>query len=667
MRASSFLAAAVLAAACAPRDELSAARSTLVVPAEMDFGSVYLGGAGELSLSLHASGTAPVRVQELRTSTAEITATPASALEIAAGDTAAVTLRWQPAALGELSAASLSITAATPEPLSLIVTLRGVALEIPACDDGDPCTADHFDLTARACAATPANDGDDCDDHSLCTDHDVCVSGDCIGTARNCSDALACSRDLCDDALGCTHPVDTSLCDDENPCTREWCGDDGACRSTPLGDGTPCGLVTCSGVPLCQSGSCLVLPAEGLPCSDGNDCTINDVCTSGACAGEGQPCATDVAAQIAPMLDELCVLLVDNRVLCAHVDYANDAIVFQAIPLGDGIVRRIAGGGRHACALLADDTVRCWGINTFGQLGLGDDLSRLPADAPPEGLEAAHLAPEPVLDIALGSNSTCALFATGAMKCWGLNATGQLGLGDTANRGDAPGEMESLPYIELAAPVQQIAASNNHTCALLTDSTMQCWGRNATGELGVGTTRVYGDEPGEMGTVLPRAGLNQSFIPTAIQAGSDSYGTGGTYNSTLALSSEGRIKWWGEANYRGGSEAYGDTTGELAGMATFNTRRPAIQITLRRTIGCALYDDRSIQCWGLDCPFCGPHAETYEPRGLYGGPSMDIGANFDVASIAMGGSFGCALSEAREVRCWGYRWERYKTTSMPFP
>jgi alpha-tubulin suppressor-like RCC1 family protein len=91
----------------------------------------------------------------------------------------------------------------------------------------------------------------------------------------------------------------------------------------------------------------------------------------------------------------------------------------------------IASGLLHSCALLADGTVRCWGLNTVGQLGNDQE-----ATAPPYG------SPTPVqvvgisnaVGLAAGGHATCALLADGRARCWGSNATGQLGLADPTTR-----------------------------------------------------------------------------------------------------------------------------------------------------------------------------------------------------------------------------------------
>lgn len=116
--------------------------------------------------------------------------------------------------------------------------------------------------------------------------------------------------------------------------------------------------------------------------------------------------------------------------------------------------RSISAGGSRSCALLEGGLVDCWGSNTLGQLGLGDGRDR--GDDPGEmgdNLRPVNLGTgRTATAIAAGGEHTCALLADGAVKCWGLNLDGRLGLGDTQGRGGNPGEMgENLPTVDLVS------------------------------------------------------------------------------------------------------------------------------------------------------------------------------------------------------------------------
>jgi alpha-tubulin suppressor-like RCC1 family protein len=177
-----------------------------------------------------------------------------------------------------------------------------------------------------------------------------------------------------------------------------------------------------------------------------------------------------------------------------------------AVDLGTGRhAVSVAAGGWHTCALLDDGSLKCWGYNDFGQLGLGDVNNR--GNSSDEMGDAL-----PVIDLGgsadrvlAGNDHTCAQLDTGAIKCWGANEGGQLGLGDTNNRGDSPGEMgNALPEVYLGeVEVVELTVGSYHNCAVLSDESIKCWGVNGQGALGLGDEEARGDDLADMGEALP--------------------------------------------------------------------------------------------------------------------------------------------------------------------
>src|SRR3569623_1101895 len=106
------------------------------------------------------------------------------------------------------------------------------------------------------------------------------------------------------------------------------------------------------------------------------------------------------------------------------------------------------------------------------------------------------------LQFAAGFHHTCALLDTHQVKCWGANSYGQLGLGDTATRGDEAGEMgDALPVVNLGTgrTAISIAARGAHSCALLDNGKVKCWGEDSGALNGLRDTDTRGDAPGVMG------------------------------------------------------------------------------------------------------------------------------------------------------------------------
>jgi alpha-tubulin suppressor-like RCC1 family protein len=120
-----------------------------------------------------------------------------------------------------------------------------------------------------------------------------------------------------------------------------------------------------------------------------------------------------------------------------------------------------SGGVSHACAILEGSSLKCWGLNGNGQLGLGDTLNRgkdsgemgnlLPSVDLGTGRTASQVAVG-------GAAQTCVIMDNAQVKCWGLNTNGQLGLGDKTQRGSAVGQMgNSLPQVLTILPYPVIA------------------------------------------------------------------------------------------------------------------------------------------------------------------------------------------------------------------
>lgn len=316
-----------------------------------------------------------------------------------------------------------------------------------------------------------------------------------------------------------------------------------------------------------------------------------------------------------------CALLDDGVVKCFGDGRSGrlgngvgDPVGRSAASMGDGLpavslgtgrrATAIATGAAHTCALLDDGTVKCWGANDEGQLGLGDTDAR--GDAPGEmgdvlstvdlGL-AAH---ERVTAIAAGDAHTCALFSTGSVKCWGSGTNGRLGLGDENTRGDEPLEMgAALPAVNLGTGRRALAIATGaqHTCVLRDTNDVVCWGVGASGRLGVGSEDDLGTLPSQMGNALQPVPLGTGRTALAITAGA---------SHTCALLDDWTAKCWGSgASGRLGTgdvTSLGDQPDELGDrLAPINlgTGRTARAIVAGTAHTCVVLDTFALKCFGL--------------------------------------------------------------------
>jgi len=260
------------------------------------------------------------------------------------------------------------------------------------------------------------------------------------------------------------------------------------------------------------------------------------------------------------------------------------------------IVTFIAMGYEHACVLLAGGKLKCWGKNDSGQLGLGDTNTRgdngqeMGDNLPVVDLGIGNVA----IAVAAGQGHSCAILGDGRVKCWGNNAWGQLGLGTLSDRGDNPGEMgDQLPAVNLGTgrTALALAAGANHTCALLDNATIKCWGNNDVGQLGLGDTLLRGSDPSHMGDSLAPVDLGSGITATAVAAG---------IVHTCAFTNLDEVKCWGKGRFLVANGSIGDQPNEMG------DKLPAVSLsTLYQVVGmgvgadhtCALFYGGRIKCW----------------------------------------------------------------------
>lgn len=226
-----------------------------------------------------------------------------------------------------------------------------------------------------------------------------------------------------------------------------------------------------------------------------------------------------------------CQLDLDQRVACWGAYDGADSLAptdapYRNVPtplssLTD--VASIAAGYRHACALLKDGHVMCWGSNDSGQLGDTTYAERR-SPVPVSGISSATA-------LSLGVAHSCALMTDGRVMCWGNNDSGQLGDGTHI------GHSSPVPVSGINGAIS-VSTGDHHSCALLTDQRVLCWGANFAGQLGNGTY-VDSSEPTDL---YSHPWYVMTVRATAIEAG-------GAH--TCALVDEGLVSCWGN-NYFGG-------------------------------------------------------------------------------------------------------------------
>jgi alpha-tubulin suppressor-like RCC1 family protein len=331
------------------------------------------------------------------------------------------------------------------------------------------------------------------------------------------------------------------------------------------------------------------------------------------------------------------------------LNYLLPANQFPDVPHETGSsnsLNSIQAGQAHTCALFNNGSVRCWGLNSSGQLGYGHTQT-IGDNEQPYTQDNIPL-PDEAVQLATGGNHGCALTSSGNIHCWGNNQYGQLGLGHTHNIGDNEA-ITHQSYVNLGTRVLRIAAGQEHTCALLTTHKVRCWGRNQYGQLGYSHTQTIGDDEYLYNVNDVQAG---GFVQDITVGG----------NHTCALLTTGKVRCWGYNDH--GQLGHGHTRhiGDDEHPSTADDVRLdglVLQISAGANHTCALLESGNVRCWGFN---------GYGQLG-YGNPPPDnynIGDNEVPASInvvrlkdqalqvSAGGNHTCALLSTGGIKCWGH-------------
>jgi alpha-tubulin suppressor-like RCC1 family protein len=302
-------------------------------------------------------------------------------------------------------------------------------------------------------------------------------------------------------------------------------------------------------------------------------------------------------------------------------------------PAGNITATEIASGAQHVCALLRDQTIWCWGDNSFGQLGNGTTTNDGPGPvvgisnatavaagafqtcAVLDGGQAASwgadgsgspdyfgISPTPktvsglnaVAALAAGDEHSCAVLGSGTVQCWGHNDHGQLGTGAPPGAG----YHSAAAVVSGISTASRVSAGYQFACALLGDGSARCWGANQFGQLGNGTTI---DSP----------------VPVSVSAITDAVSITSNVNQTCVLQQLGTIQCWG-----GGIESPVTISGVDSAAAIF--------------VGWTALDDGRVVQFQLD----------------NSGPLSVVGGISNATSVVANENAVCVLLGDASVHCW---------------
>jgi alpha-tubulin suppressor-like RCC1 family protein len=462
-----------------------------------------------------------------------------------------------------------------------------------------------------------------------------------------------------------------------------------ACVGVVCGPDSTCG----------PSGACVSANVDAAACSSPEGCFLPDEPTTlppPAVADAGLDASSDVG-------------VVTDGAFVPDLDAAD---VGPVAPL----ITQLALGFNHACALFATGRVKCWGLNTSGQLGLGD---RTPRGSAPgtmgSTLPFVDFGPNRIpVQLTAGNSHTCARFNTGAVACWGNNNLGQLGRGDTQNWGGAANELVSyLKNIDLGlgASALHIHTGGDFTCAVLRDNTVKCWGDNTDGRLGLGDTKNRGSEPGQMGAALPLLDLvgeqltvrvspshacvieksgslrcwgtntfgqlglqdtnSRGDKPVQMGAGLPPVDVNGATNDVMVAAAhtcilrKGDVLCWGRGDQgqlgAGNKDNYGTTPGQMGAdlkVVALGTGLSAAQVVGGLNFTCVRFTNGDVKCWGNNAQGMlglGAAGNRGEEENQMDDQlrAVDLGAGRKATFVAAAAEFACAVLDGTAVKCWG--------------
>ena len=377
------------------------------------------------------------------------------------------------------------------------------------------------------------------------------------------------------------------------------------------------------GTAACEGGACGLLCDDGFADCDADvsGCESSTTTDKANCGGCGVTCSAycvdgscNDPVYIAVGYGRACAILKDGSLWCWGAvpgPVIIDGIQTQPtrVELAGPATQVAIGGGsglvaHHTCAVLADQTVQCWGGNNNGQLGLGHtSFTPTPTDV---GLTN-------IQQISLGWYHTCAVEVGGRLLCWGYNDNGNVGDGTTTT---------ALSPVEVATSIAQVSAGGTHTCAMTIDGHFRCWGLNSSGELGDGS-QVTALLPTPVAGLFNGVEIVSGGYHTCARTRVGAFCWGANYNGQLGLGSE--------------MDQHAPQPLTLAGINA---------IAAGRGYSGALVDG-SVYTWGNNLSGQlgnGTAAGALSPTEIGLGQIKRL-------SIYWGSS--CALTEAGAVFCWG--------------
>jgi alpha-tubulin suppressor-like RCC1 family protein len=389
------------------------------------------------------------------------------------------------------------------------------------------------------------------------------------------------------------------------------------------------------------------------------------------------PQSAPIFAQISAGGNHTCALTDSGEVWCWGMNddgqlgdgtNTNRSTPVAVVGLSSGVAR-LAAGINYTCAIIAAGGMKCWGANYYGQLGDGTTDKR---NTPVTVLDLSGVVT--ALAASVSGGHTCALLTGGGLKCWGYNYWGQLGDGTTQTR------LTPVSVTGLGSGVSAVSAGEGYTCALLTGGWMKCWGANASGQLGDGSLQDHWVPMNVIGLGSSVAIMSAGWAHTcaALSSGGvkcwgenwigalgngnntdsstpvDVVGLTGAvtlldvgYSHTCVWATDGTVKCWGSNDL--GELGDGSTLASNSPVDVIGLEGSFISLSAGAGHSCALNAARQARCWGNN-GFGQVGDGAIVQRST---PLEVIGLTSAALKLAAGDYHTCVLTASGGVKCWG--------------
>ncbi|WP_413580991.1 Ig-like domain-containing protein [Bdellovibrio sp. HCB288] len=306
-------------------------------------------------------------------------------------------------------------------------------------------------------------------------------------------------------------------------------------------------------------------------------------------------------------------------------DGSNYSVANKLVPTvvgGTSTYLKVKAGNNYACGITTDQRIKCWG--SFASLSVGDGLVNL-RDNP-----AMADSGQNYKQISFGSTLACGIDSFDRLKCWGNGTTASIGDGSSG-----VGVVRTSPIVlDRGLTFKMVAVGNMYGCAITTDDTVKCWGRNADGVLGF-------------------TGVSSSPTPRLVDGGAKYKKIVAGDSLTCGIRMDGVLKCWG---YNSNMWQLGDG-GVISGSWEPKVIDPGVRY---RDIGvapkatyhtCGVTEDKILKCWGSNNSYQAGLGSITPDR--YNTPQV-VSATDLYTSVSVGGDFACAIRDgSNSLYCWG--------------